>query len=79
MFTVLIYSIPTSLSFFYAWKIGVEVSGGELWPVRMIGFGVSTIMFSTLTYVMMKEGLNAKTLVCLGLSIAIIMIQIFWK
>jgi len=77
--TILIYSIPTSFSFFYAWKLGVESMGGELWPVRMIGFGVSTIMFTTLTYILMKEGLSTKTLVCLALSLAIILIQIFWK
>ena len=77
--TILIYSIPTSFSFFYAWKLGVEAMSGELWPVRMIGFGISTIMFTILTYGFMKEGLSTKTLICLALSLAIILIQIFWK
>jgi len=77
--TILIYSVPTSFSFFYAWKFGVESMAGELWPVKMIGFGVSTIIFTLITYVLMKEGLSAKTLVCLALSLAIILIQILWK
>ena len=79
LFTVIIYAIPTSLSFFYAWKLGVEYSNGQLWPVRMIGFGISTIMFSILTYALMKEGLDAKTIVCVILSVVIIAIQMLWK
>ena len=77
--TVLIYSIPTSLSFFYAWKFSVEAMGDKLWPAKMIGFGVSTIVFTGLTYIMLEEGLSEKTLVCLFLSILIILIQVLWK
>jgi hypothetical protein len=79
MLTVLIYAFPTSLSFFYAWKFGVEAMGGQLWPVRMVGFGISTIMFTGMTYFIMREGLTAKTITCLFLSILIILIQVLWK
>ena len=79
LFTVLLYSIPTSLAFFYGWRYAVEALGGSLWSARMLGFGIATIVFTLMSYLFKGEGINAKTAVCLGLSSLIIVIQIFWK
>ena len=76
--TVFIYAVPTSMAFFFGWRYSVGVLG-ELWAARMIGFGVATIIFSTMTYLIMDEGLSYKTLLCLLLSVAIILIQILWR
>ena len=60
-------------------KYFVAEYDGELWPSRLIGFGIGTIIFTILSYIFFKEPLSTKTLVCLGLSFAIVAIQIFWK
>ena len=77
--TVLIYSIPTGLAFFYGWRYAVEHFDGSLWAARMFAFGVATIVFAIMSYIIKGEGLNLKTFVCLFLSIVIILIQVFWK
>jgi hypothetical protein len=56
-----------------------EYYDGQLWPGRFIGFAMGMISFSFLTYLIMDEPLNAKTLICLILSFIIICVQLFWK
>jgi hypothetical protein len=76
--TVLIYAVPTSMCFFFGWRTAVDYFG-HLWSARMFAFGLSTMVFYTLTYCILKEGLDTKNLVCLGLSFVIILIQVLWK
>ena len=52
---------------------------GMIWPGRLIGFSVGVITFSILTYMMMNEGINTKTLVSLILALGIILTQVFIK
>jgi hypothetical protein len=52
---------------------------GQIWPGRLIGFGVGIIVFTIMSWVLMKEPVNAKTAVCLSLAAGILFIQIFWK
>lgn len=77
--TVFLYSIPTSLAFFYGWRYAVESLGGSLWAARMFAFGIATIIFGVMSYIFKGEGITAKTAVCLALSVLIICIQILWK
>ena len=75
----LIFAIPMGLCFWYAIKYIVEDTG-LLWTSKLIGFGVSNVIFAILTYILLKESiLTAKTITCLLLSIVIISIQLFWK
>lgn len=53
--------------------------GNLLWPGRFIGFGVGILVFSILTWLLMKEGINMKSVVSLFLAIALLIVQIFWK
>ena len=76
--TVLMYSIPTSLAFFFGWRYAVEATG-SLWSARMLGFGVATIIFGAMSYLLKGEGISTKTAVCLLLSVTIIFIQVLWK
>lgn len=52
---------------------------GQLWPGRFIGFSTGIFSFALLTWYFMNEGLNTKTLVSLGLAIALICVQLLWK
>tara|TARA_R100000700_G_C3079641_1_gene85946 strand:+ start:248 stop:595 length:348 start_codon:yes stop_codon:yes gene_type:complete len=77
--TALIYALPISLFFWYGTKYIYE-STNELWTVRLIGFGMSYVTFPFLTYYFLNESMfTPKTLICTGLAILIVGIQIFWK
>ena len=75
----IIFSFPISYSFILGTKYVVEYFNGELWPGRLIGFGVGAIFFAILTYYHMGEGITAKTAVSLILAITLVLVQIFWK
>ena len=76
---VAIMGIPISLLFMASVKNFVEAYDNAIWPSRLIGFGIGVIVFSIMSHYMFREPLTTKTLVCLGLGIVIILIQIFWK
>ena len=74
-----IFAFPVGLCFWYAVKYIVE-DNGLLWTSKLIGFGVSNVLFAILTYCFLKESMFVpKTMVCLVLAVAIVGIQIFWK
>ncbi len=52
---------------------------GLLWPVRLIGFGLGMLVFSTFTWYFMGETINAKTIISLILAFTLVCIQVFWK
>lgn len=52
---------------------------GMLWPGRFIGFASGILVFAFLTWFLMNEGINAKTVVSLCLATALLGVQIFWK
>ena len=75
----LIFAIPMGICFWYAVKNIVEATG-QLWASKLVGFGVSNVVFGILTYILLRESVfTAKTLSCLILACVIIAIQIFWK
>lgn len=57
----------------------VDAFEGELWPSRLIGFGVGIMVFVTFSIFLFKEPITIKTLVCLILASIILAIQVFWK
>ena len=52
---------------------------GQLWPGRFIGQAGGILVFASLTFVFMNEGINTKTGISLILAGILIGIQIFWK
>lgn len=52
---------------------------GLVWPGRFIGFSIGITVFAALTYHLLGESMNLKTVVSLMLAITIILIQLFWK
>ena len=71
--------IPISMLFMYSVKNMVIAFNGELWPSRLIGFSIGAVVFSLLSWSVFSEPLVTKTIVCLGLAVIILMIQLFWK
>lgn len=65
--------------FIYAIKYMHKYFDGLLWPGRFIGFGAGIIVFTICTWIFMKEGINVKTMVSLVLTIALLLVQVFWK
>tara|TARA_R110000744_G_scaffold93068_1_gene179881 strand:+ start:1162 stop:1509 length:348 start_codon:yes stop_codon:yes gene_type:complete len=56
-----------------------EAYDGLVWPSRLIGFGIGIILFSTLTWILLGEKIEMKSLVCVVLAFCILLIQLFWK
>jgi len=76
---ILLSSIPAAWFYIKSVENLVAWAGGELWPSRLIGFGIGIIVFVGLSALLFKEPLTTKTLVCLGLAASILLVQIFWK
>ena len=71
--------VPISLLFMFSVRNLVTAYNGEMWPSRLIGFGIGVIVFAIMSYYMFKEPITPKTLVCLGLASIILLIQLIWK
>ena len=71
--------VPISLLFMYSVRNFVGAYNGQIWPSRLIGFGIGVVVFTAMSHYMFKEPLTPKTLTCLGLGVCIILIQILWK
>lgn len=75
MFAILFFSTPSGALFYYGWQFLVKYFDGNLWPPRLISFGVGIIIFAILAYIVKGEVIDNKTIICLFLSIVIILIQ----
>lgn len=75
VFTILAFSTPCGAFFYYGWRHLVDHFDGCLWPPRLVSFGIGVIIFAILAYIVKGESIDKKTIVCLILSIAIILIQ----
>jgi multidrug transporter EmrE-like cation transporter len=78
-FITSLIGIPISYLFISSVKYIVSAYDGELWPSRLIGYGVGVIVFIAMSKLWFGEPVTLKTLTCLLLSIAIILIQLFWR
>ena len=76
---VLMMSVPLSWFYIKSVEYFVAAFDGQLWPSRLIGFGLGIIVFSIMSHYLFKEPFTPKTIVCIGLGLTIIAIQILWK
>ena len=76
---MMLLSIPLSIAYVKSVEHFVSAFDGQLWPSRLIGFGLGIVTFSILSHYMFKEPFTPKTIVCIGLGLIIIALQIFWK
>ena len=72
---VMIVGALLSPIFWYATKFSYE-HFGQFWNIRLMGFGAGTIVFGIMTWILMNEVPTLKTVICLMLAAAIVMIQI---
>jgi hypothetical protein len=79
MLPILLLSVPISWIFMKSVNNFITAFDGEIWPSRLIGFGIGIIVFSLMSHFLFKEPITTKTFVCLCLGIAIILIQVLWK
>ncbi len=78
-FLMVLIGIPFGYSVIWSTKILIEYFDGLTWPNRLIGFCISILVFTFMTWFYLKEPITPKTLVSLILCILILAIQIFWK
>jgi multidrug transporter EmrE-like cation transporter len=57
----------------------IQGFGGQIWPSRLVGFGVGVIVFTLMSHFLFKEQLDLKNGICLGLGLTIILVQLFVK
>jgi len=76
---ILLSSIPAAWFYIKSVEGFVNHFDGQLWPSRLIGFGIGIVVFVTLSIILFKEPLTPKTLICLALAATILGIQILWK
>jgi hypothetical protein len=76
---ILLSSIPAAWFYIKSVEGFVNHFDGQLWPSRLIGFGIGIVVFVTLSIILFKEPLTPKTLICLLLAATILGIQILWK
>ena len=79
LWVLLVISVPLSWLYIQSVQRIIKGFNGEIWPSRLIGFGIGIIVFSLMSHYLFKEPLTTKTIVSLGLGVTIILIQIFWK
>ena len=72
---VMIVGALLSPIFWLATKLSYE-HFGQFWNIRLMGFGAGTIVFGIMTLSLMNEAPTLKTIICLMLAAAIVLIQI---
>jgi tetrahydromethanopterin S-methyltransferase subunit E len=77
-YVMMLLGLPISLIFINTTKMLNEYFNAN-WPGRLIGFGVGVIVFTIMSWFVFQEQPTSKTLICLGLAVAIILVQIFFK
>ena len=78
LLSAVVMGVPTSVMFWYGWKYVVETTGSA-WSARFIASCTGLIIFPILTWAILGESMfTTKTMICLGLTIIIMLIQLFW-
>ena len=72
---VAIGGVPISFAFYYGTRWFYEYFG-NYWYVRPIGFGMATFIFGIMTWLILDELPDTRTIICLVLSVIIIILQL---
>jgi H+/Cl- antiporter ClcA len=76
---MVLLGLPISYLFMSSVKYMVEYFDGQLWPSRLIGFAIGTIVFTIMSVYWFNEHISMKTWMCLCLALGILLIQLFVK
>ena len=74
-----ILSVPIGYYVVMASRTMIDLWDGQTWPNRLIGFSFGVIVFTIMSWFLLKEPLTLKTAVCLFLCLIILLIQFLWK
>lgn len=74
---MLLSAIPLTWLYIKSVEHLVKAFNGEIWPTRLIGFGVGVIVFALMSRFIFNEAINLKTLICLILAFCIILVQLY--
>ena len=77
-FLILFASVPIGWLYIHSVKRLIDAFDGELWPQRILGFGVGIVVFGIMSYFLFKEPLTTKTIISIILASTIIVIQILF-
>lgn len=72
-------AIPAAWFYIKSVEYFIQTFNGELWPSRLLGFGIGVVVFTALSYMLFNETFTSKTIICLILAVSIICIQLFWR
>ena len=75
---MLLIGLPIGLLIMKSADIITTITG-TVWHVRLIGQALGIITFCIMSWVLFKEPLTLKLIICIILEIIIICIQLFWK
>lgn len=78
-YIILGISIPMSWLYIKSVESFVLAFNGEIWPSRLIGFGIGMIVFASMSIILFNESITLKTFISLILAVSILLIQLFWK
>ena len=70
-----LFGIPIGWLFFHSTRLSYE-HFGFTWNIRLIGFGIGTVIFGIMSYLFLREIPTLKTIICLLLALSIILIQV---
>jgi len=76
---LMLLGLPISWAFMKSVQNFIIAFHGSIYESRILGFAVGIITFAIMGWFLFKEGISAKTAICLLLSLVIILIQILWK
>jgi len=72
---IILGGIPISCCFYFSTRWFYEYFG-KYWYVRPVGFGLATMTFAILTWLLLDEVPDIRTIICLFLSIIIVILQL---
>ena len=67
--------VPISFAFYYGTRWFYEYFD-NYWYVRPIGFGMATLVFTIMTWIMLNEAPDTRTIITMFLAVVIIGIQL---
>lgn len=59
--------------------LAAQYFDGLLWPVRFLTQSLGIVVFASMTFIFLNEGVSMKTGVSLFLALILICIQLLWK
>lgn len=76
---IILASVPLGWVYIQSVNYFIAGFGGQIWPSRLLGFGVGVIVFTLMSHYLFKEPLDLKNGLCLMLGFMIVLIQLLVK